>query len=255
MPDQPTAPPQGARIRKVRHPDRFLRIDQQAVRDRRLSFRARGLLAYLLDRPDGWRFTAESLALEATEGRDAIRTALSELEAVGYLARDRIRRDDGTFFWEVEVREEPTTRGKPAAGSPQEVSQASYEGRRRTTDTNPPPSEGAGAELALLPAPPKERNPQAAAVAAWVEGWSAASSDPPTSRARGQVAREAAQLLADGYPPERVEQLARQAGGKGWASLVREAEASARDSLPQRGRGSWEARTSGLAAWASEEGR
>ena len=40
---------------------RFLILDQQAVEDIRLSWAARGLLAYLLSRPDDWRVLINDL--------------------------------------------------------------------------------------------------------------------------------------------------------------------------------------------------
>ncbi len=54
---------------------RFTSIDRQAVNDERLSFRALGLLLWLLDKPDGWRIQSETVARNRPEGRDAVRTA------------------------------------------------------------------------------------------------------------------------------------------------------------------------------------
>lgn len=56
--------------------------------DSRLSARARGVMFYLLARPVGLSRSAEALTNELPEGRDAIRAALNELEAAGYIQRE-----------------------------------------------------------------------------------------------------------------------------------------------------------------------
>ena len=63
--------------------DHFTILPNRIIRDQRLSFRARGVLAYLLSMPPGWRTSSTRVARETREGRDAIRTALDELRAEG----------------------------------------------------------------------------------------------------------------------------------------------------------------------------
>lgn len=86
----------------------FVVLPNEAVNDRRLSFRARGLLAYMLARPPGWRFHADRLAADtAAEGRDAVRTALRELSRLGYYRATRVRQPAGTFVMVTEVAATP----------------------------------------------------------------------------------------------------------------------------------------------------
>lgn len=65
----------------------FVRIANVAVQDGRLSFRARGVLAFVLSKPDNFRHSAESLAKQGTEGREAMEKAITELKALGYCRR------------------------------------------------------------------------------------------------------------------------------------------------------------------------
>jgi hypothetical protein len=81
----------------------FLMIENATVRDRRLSFKARGVLAWLLSKPAGWEPTVERLADESPDGVFAIRSACKELEQHGYLARKRARGKAGEWVntWHV----------------------------------------------------------------------------------------------------------------------------------------------------------
>ena len=59
---------------------------EDALGDERLSFRAKGLLAFLMAHPEE-TFDLKRLTLAASEGRDALRTALEELEHAGLVER------------------------------------------------------------------------------------------------------------------------------------------------------------------------
>ncbi|MFC9769329.1 hypothetical protein [Rhodococcus jostii] len=72
-------------IRKI--DDHFTITPNEWVRDKRLTRRARGLLVELLSHREGWEITTEALVRNGVEGRDAIKTAIRELEGCGYLVR------------------------------------------------------------------------------------------------------------------------------------------------------------------------
>ncbi len=69
----------------------FTQIPNVYLRDSRLSLRARGLFALLLSNIEGWQLTVAQLQKENPEGRDAIRSAILELEELGYLRREQTR--------------------------------------------------------------------------------------------------------------------------------------------------------------------
>ena len=84
-------------IRK-KQKERFSIVDNKVIEDERLSFKARGLLIYMLSKPDNWKFHTEELAKHSSqEGLSAVRTALKEIEKCGYLRRKRERSPKGTF--------------------------------------------------------------------------------------------------------------------------------------------------------------
>ena len=97
-------------IIRVEHAKNYTCISNEAIRDKRLSLKARGLHHLLLSYPDNWRVSIEHLAAEASDkdARTAIQTALKELEALGYISREQIRGDKGRIIgWEHVVRELP----------------------------------------------------------------------------------------------------------------------------------------------------
>lgn len=82
-------------FRIARHERNFTIIDNDLLRDQTLSFRATGLLAYMLSMPPGWEPTGRELGEVKTEGRDAVFKALREIEIAGYLVRTREHGADG----------------------------------------------------------------------------------------------------------------------------------------------------------------
>ena len=74
---------------------RFVILDQQAVEDTRLSWAARGLLAYLLSRPDDWRVLINDLRKRGDLERDGIYKLLRELRDTGYVQFLRSRDEQG----------------------------------------------------------------------------------------------------------------------------------------------------------------
>jgi len=107
-------------IRVIKRDHPYVMIDKTALEDPRLSFRAKGLHAYLLAKPDNWTPNREQLASASKEGRDAVEIALRELKMCGYFERKRERCADGTFRFIGVVYEicQSTTDGKSGSGEP-----------------------------------------------------------------------------------------------------------------------------------------
>lgn len=95
---------------------RYTVVSNELLNDSRLSFRARGVLAYLLSKPDGWRVRRESIAAEGKEGREAIRRALLELREAGYYHVRVERMKDGTLASYSDLFEEPREADPSLAG-------------------------------------------------------------------------------------------------------------------------------------------
>ncbi|MGW7671476.1 hypothetical protein ACWGJX_30785 [Streptomyces sp. NPDC054775] len=77
--------------------DQFTQIANALFRDAQLSFKAKGIFGYVSTHRNGWQVTLTDLLRLGPDGREAVRTGLQELEAHGYLIRERLRRPDGTL--------------------------------------------------------------------------------------------------------------------------------------------------------------
>lgn len=101
------------------------------LRDKNLSLRAIGLLSKMLSLPDEWDYTVSGLAAICKEGRDAVRATLMELEAAGYMVRQQVHAEDGTFSGnEYVVYEKAKT--QPLTENPSTVNPSTVE---PTTET------------------------------------------------------------------------------------------------------------------------
>lgn len=65
-----------------------------------ISFKAKGLYAYLNSKPDNWDFSVESIAAQVKEGIDSVRGGIHELEKSGYLKRIKYQNEKG--YWEID---------------------------------------------------------------------------------------------------------------------------------------------------------
>lgn len=88
----------------------FVILDKGFINDAGISYEARGILAYLLSKPDDWQVRMADLVARTPDGERRVRTAMNELEQAGYVTRRRIRGG-----WETVVHERPT------AAPPQDV--------------------------------------------------------------------------------------------------------------------------------------
>ncbi|MEV0756810.1 hypothetical protein [Streptosporangium sp. NPDC050280] len=113
-------------IRRAELPtDHFTTISNRWVRDKRLTWKARGVLAWMASHKVGFRISERTLIAAAPDGRDAVRGALKELERHGYLIRERQRAASGKLGstdyilmdpWTAGNRQVATNDGIPVAG-------------------------------------------------------------------------------------------------------------------------------------------
>lgn len=97
----------------------FVMIDRRPIENPDLSWKAKGILTYLLSRPDNWIVRLGDLVKRSPDGVYAIRGAINELKNAGHVYTKEIRDEQGKFVrYELEVYELPFT-SKPLIKNPQ----------------------------------------------------------------------------------------------------------------------------------------
>lgn len=87
-----------ATIKRGKRDSHFTILKNEVLRDKRLSYKARGLLAYMLPFDDEWTFyTATLINHSEKDGKDSINTGLKELINFGYLIKEQKRDNEGRF--------------------------------------------------------------------------------------------------------------------------------------------------------------
>ena len=86
----------------------FTVMSNYHLRDKNLSLKAKGLLSQMLSLPEEWDYTLAGLACINKESKDAIRSAVNELEQAGYTTRRQTTTEGGRCGCnEYLIRERP----------------------------------------------------------------------------------------------------------------------------------------------------
>ena len=84
------------RIRKRKNP--FSQIPNALLNDSRISFKAKGLYAYMYSKPDNWNFTIKSIASQNKDGIDSVSSALKELKQYGWVEYEKHSDGTGSYY-------------------------------------------------------------------------------------------------------------------------------------------------------------
>ena len=144
------------------------------LRDKRLSLKAKGLLSQMLSLPEDWDYTLAGLCYINRESKDAIRTAIHELEQAGYIHRRQTTDSGGKFAGNVytiyerpqgppsgDPSSEKPSSGNPTTGKPMPEKPTQRNIEKQNTDqqnTDSIPFRGSAAE----PPEPKRTEPSPA---------------------------------------------------------------------------------------------
>lgn len=108
----------GIVIRRSHHAQNYVVVPNAIARDDSLTFTARGLLVMLLSLPPEWHVTQDQLAQDNPDSRGAVRKAMGELRAAGYVLLITERGQDGRTRRHLEVFDTPQP---PSADTPRLV--------------------------------------------------------------------------------------------------------------------------------------
>lgn len=77
------------------------------LRDKNLSYKAKGLLSFMLSLPDDWDYSITGLVAISKEGFKAVKNILQELQNYGYLVIEKKQNKIGQFEYEYMIYEYP----------------------------------------------------------------------------------------------------------------------------------------------------
>lgn len=149
-------------IIRINEPDRFTRIDCKMLEDGGISWAAKGLLCYLLSRPNNWRVNVEHLSGFTADSakptrRDGVYSLLNELSELGFVVRRAVRGVGGLMggydylVYDSPLPAQPFT-DKPDTVQPFTANPTLTKTERATKtekETNAPPGDGAASGMKL----------------------------------------------------------------------------------------------------------
>ena len=84
-------------------------IPNETLADKRLSWKAKGILSYLLSLPYDWEVYTSEVAKHSTDGIKSLNSGIQELIKLGYIERIVIRGEKGLYGgYEYSVSSSPT---------------------------------------------------------------------------------------------------------------------------------------------------
>lgn len=94
---------------KITIEKRYGTVSNSLLNNPEVTFKAKGIFAYIQSKPDDWDFSAERIAGQTKEGLGAVKSGLRELERSGHLIRRRVNNNKGFFEVEYILIAEPNS--------------------------------------------------------------------------------------------------------------------------------------------------
>jgi len=103
-------------IKVIKRESGYVQISNDVLSDKRLTWKAKGILVYLLSKPTNWKVQVTDLVKQSTDGEHAVRNGLKELRELGYANLRKVTDPKGQVSeWEYTIMEVP---GNPDRGFP-----------------------------------------------------------------------------------------------------------------------------------------
>ncbi|MGX7059068.1 DnaD domain protein [Vagococcus humatus] len=92
-------------IHRKKVTDNYSIIHNELLRRADLSWKAKGIMCYLLSLPSDWIIYLDELVKHASDGRDSFRSGWKELQRKGYVKRYPVKEKGKIIEWRTEVLE------------------------------------------------------------------------------------------------------------------------------------------------------
>ena len=125
-------------IRTVKNAENpFVMIDRRIFENDGLSLKAKGLLGYLLSRPDNWTICMADLVKRTKDGKDSVNSALDELIESGYVVKTEQQRESGKFSTcEYVVYEQPVLKTRDGETDAEKPQRKNRDGKSATNNND-----------------------------------------------------------------------------------------------------------------------
>jgi hypothetical protein len=98
----------------------YFTLDRTAINDERLSYKAIGIYACIMAKPDNWEANEADITSRHADGKAAVRSGVQELLQYGYMTRVQIRKDKKIVGWRIDTYESPSLNPHYQEGKPVE---------------------------------------------------------------------------------------------------------------------------------------
>ena len=113
----------------------FTQVANSVLNDNTISWKAKGIFAYIYSKPDGWDFSTVRMKNDATDGIDALVSGIKELEDTGYLIRKKL--PSGRVIYTIGYIKKPVLenprQGKSHSGKIQDISNKDIQSNKDRT--------------------------------------------------------------------------------------------------------------------------
>jgi len=96
----------------------FTQVNNNVILDIDLTYKAKGIYAYLVSRPDNWKFYINNIVSQSSNGKTSVQSGIKELEEAGYLERKLTKDNKGkitgyNYIIYAEAKNKTPSTGKP----------------------------------------------------------------------------------------------------------------------------------------------
>ena len=92
---------------RIKKTDNYTVMSNHHLRNKKLSYKAKGLLSFMLSLPDDWDYSMNGLVAVSKEQIKSVRSTIKELEDFGYVERIKKHTKKGLYQYEYNIYEYP----------------------------------------------------------------------------------------------------------------------------------------------------
>ena len=94
----------------------YTQVSNIVLRDKKISFKAKGLFCYMYSMSENWNFTLQSIATQQKDGLDSVKSAMDELKEYGYVTYEKLANGKGLYYLDDEPKVENPNVENPNLG-------------------------------------------------------------------------------------------------------------------------------------------